>query len=95
MHAGLNVGLVLLPGAQVLQGMVFVWGSASPNAALESEAKPVPGIPEMEQTEQAPRMTVDGRRAFANLPVGALPVCPWKPTAALCYRSPAVGCAKC
>ena len=56
----------------MLQGMVFVWGSASPNAALESEAKPVPGIPEMEQSRETPRMTVDGRRAFTTLPVRVL-----------------------
>ena len=60
------------PDVQVLQGMLFVWGSSSPYAGLESEAKPVPGMPEMEQTEGTPRLTIDGRRASTTLPVGML-----------------------
>ena len=62
---------------QVLQGMIFVWGSSSPYAALESEAKPVPGLPEMEQTEGTPRLTDEGRRAVNTLPVRVLLIrCP-------------------
>ena len=59
---------------QVLQGMIFVWGSSGPTAMAESEAKMVPGMPDMEQTEATPRRDIDGRFCFNNLPVGA-PAC--------------------
>ena len=41
-------------GMQVMQGMVFVWGESGPQAAAEADAMPVPGLPDLEQTEAKP-----------------------------------------
>ena len=58
--------------AQVLQGMVFVWGQSSPNAAAEAAAMPVPGVPDMAMTEDIPSSTSQGVPTLAFLPVSHL-----------------------
>lgn len=49
-----------MPGAQVLQGMVFVWGGSSPAAAEEAAAKPVPLVQDMAASVDVPTCTYDG-----------------------------------
>jgi hypothetical protein len=52
-----------------MQNLVFVWGSSGPSAAAESSAKPVPAIPDLEQTEGQPQHTSEGDRITQFLPV--------------------------
>ena len=46
---------------QVMQGMVFVWGESGPQAAAEADAMPVPGLPDLEQTEAKPMRSKNGQ----------------------------------
>lgn len=74
---------------QVLQGMVFVWGSSGPNARAESEARPVPGMPDMESTQTTPKRDIDGRSCVNSLPVSLSLV----PAALFCRHFPTVSVA--
>lgn len=46
---------------QVMQGMVFVWGESGPQAAAEADAMPVPGLPDLEQSEAKPMRSKSGQ----------------------------------
>lgn len=47
--------------SQVMQGMVFVWGESGPQAAAEADAMPVPGLPDLEQSEAKPMRSKSGQ----------------------------------
>ena len=46
---------------QVMQGMIFVWGDSGPQAAAEADAMPVPGLPDLEQSEAKPMRSKSGQ----------------------------------
>jgi hypothetical protein len=62
----------LFLGMQVMQNMVFVWGSSGAAASAEAEAMPLPIIPDMEATEGTPRRLASGHAAISNFAVCGL-----------------------
>jgi hypothetical protein len=56
---------------QVVQNMIFVWGSSSPGAAEDAEATPVPVISDLEVVEGTPRVTASGHRIVPNFDVSS------------------------
>ena len=62
---------------QVMQGMIFVWGESGPRAGAEADAMPVPGLPDVEFSEEHPKLDRFGQPArsfisqyFRELPYG-------------------------